>query len=147
VRFPYTSFSSGPDAAFPFRQDNQRPLLILVIQHGSKAVRTLAIVDSGADSCIFPASLARQLGISLPNPRPSVFSGTVSAPQTAYFEPLKARVWDPISKSFVFDFDLYAGFCETLEHVGLGLLGQEGFFSRFVVSFDRQQSSFDINSH
>ncbi len=28
-------------------------------------------------------------------------------------------------------FDLYAGFCDTLEHVGLGLLGQVGFLSRF----------------
>ena len=41
-------------------------------------------------------------------------------------------------------FPLYAGFCETLEHIGMGLLGQEGFFSRFAVSFNNAQSYFEI---
>jgi hypothetical protein len=45
----------------------QRPMLVLVLQNGIKTVATLAIVDSGADTCIFPASLAGQLGITIPN--------------------------------------------------------------------------------
>jgi len=73
-----------------------------------------------------------------------VFSGTTDSPQIAYFENVRARIWDSTTKSFVFDFGLYAGFCDTLEHVGHGLLGQNGFFSRFVVKFDGAESLFDI---
>ena len=41
-------------------------------------------------------------------------------------------------------FPIFAGFCDTLEHIGMGLLGQEGFFSRFEVSFYNAQSYFEI---
>ncbi len=107
----------------------------------------LAIVDSGADSCIFPASLAAQLGINIPNQNASVFSGTANAPQIAYFETVKVSIWDMQTKTFTAGFDLYAGFCETLEHVGVGLLGQDGFFSRFAVTMDRANSFFEINPY
>jgi hypothetical protein len=39
-------------------------------------------------------------------------------------------VWDYANQSVAFSFDLKAGFCESLEHVGMGLLGQRGFFSK-----------------
>ena len=133
-----------PDAAFLDRISIQRPVLVVVLENGPNVVGTLAIVDSGADSCIFPASLAGPLGIAIPNRNRSVFSGTTDSPQIAYFENVRARIWDSTTKSFVFDFGLYAGFCDTLEHVGHGLLGQNGFFSRFVVKFDGAESLFDI---
>lgn len=41
-------------------------------------------------------------------------------------------------------FPLFAGFCETLEHVGMGLLGQEDFFSRFTIQFSAAQNYFEI---
>lgn len=133
-----------PDDAFPDRVSIQRPVLVVVLENSPNVVGTLAIVDSGADSCIFPASLDGPLGIAIPNRNRSVFSGTTDSPQIAYFENVRARIWDSTTKSFVFDFGLYAGFCDTLEHVGHGLLGQNGFFSRFVVKFDGAENLFDI---
>jgi hypothetical protein len=41
-------------------------------------------------------------------------------------------------------FPLYAGFCETMEHIGMGLLGQDGLFSRFAVSFHHAHNYFEI---
>jgi len=144
LQFPYTIFPSVPDDAFPDRVSIQRPVLVVVLENSPNVVGTLAIVDSGADSCIFPASLDGPLGIAIPNRNRSVFSGTTDSPQIAYFENVRARIWDSTTKSFVFDFGLYAGFCDTLEHVGHGLLGQNGFFSRFVVKFDGAENLFDI---
>jgi hypothetical protein len=146
VKFPYTIFPSLPDAAFPGRVSILRPVLVLVLQKGTSVVGTLALVDSGADSCIFPASLAGQLGITIPNQRASVFSGTANSPQIGYYESVRAQIWDTRTSAFVFDFELYAGFCDSLEHIGLGLLGQDGFFSRFSVKFDRQETYFEIDS-
>ena len=41
-------------------------------------------------------------------------------------------------------FPVYAVSCETLEHIGMGLPGQEGFFSRFAVNFFHAPSYFEI---
>jgi hypothetical protein len=35
----------------------------------------------------------------------------------------------------IIEFPLYAGFTTGLDHLGYGLLGQNGFFDRFNVSF------------
>ncbi|MES2393386.1 MAG: hypothetical protein V4555_17215, partial [Acidobacteriota bacterium] len=72
---------------------------------------------------------------TLPTPRKSIFSGTADATQTAYFETVQATLWNAIDEDPPLTFDLYAGFCDSLEHVGLGLLGQHGFFTRFEVNF------------
>ena len=102
------------------------------------------MVDSGADHCLFPASVGRAIGIPIPNPNTYVFSGTAEAPQLAYFEVIQLMFWGRVAAEQPLRFDLYAGFCETLEHVGLGLLGQDGFFSRFQVHFHYQQNYFDV---
>lgn len=73
-----------------------------------------------------------------------VFSGTSDQPQLAYFETVQATIWNGNADETPLTFDLYAGFCETLEHAGLGLLGQEGFFSRYQVTFNQSASHFDI---
>ncbi len=93
---------------------------------------------------MFPASFGRNLGIAIPNQNASVFSGTADAPQIAYYETVEASIWDVEKKAFDLRFNLYAGFCESLEHVGLGLLGQNGFFSLFRISFDHAQTCFEL---
>lgn len=69
--------------------------------------------------------------------------------QTAWFEEIQATILpmeapniEPDQEPLVFP--LYAGFCETMEHIGMGLLGQEGFFSRFAVNFHHAQNYFEI---
>ncbi len=108
------------------------------------SIAAFAIVDSGADNCLFPASLAGQLGITILNRNAYVFSGTSEQGQIAYFETVKATMWNGQAGEQPLTFELYAGFCDTLEHVGMGLLGQEGFFSRFEVRFDRTEIFFEL---
>lgn len=144
MRFRYASFPAKPDAAFPARQSTSRPLLAILLEKDNHRILTYAIMDSGADHCIFPASIAGQLGINIPNPNTYVFSGTADSPQVAYFERIKATIWNGEPGEQPISFDLYAGFCDTLEHVGIGLLGQEGFFSRFAVSFDQRNNFVDV---
>jgi hypothetical protein len=110
-------------------------------------VRTLALLDSGADDCIFPASLAGPLGITIPNQNSYIFSGSGQASQVAFFENVEVAIWDYRSRTPVTVFGLYAGFCETMEHTGLGLLGQVGFFSKFKVTFDHADGYFEIEDN
>jgi len=41
-------------------------------------------------------------------------------------------------------FQVYAGFAEHLDNLGMGILGQKGFFDRFKVHFDLPQGNFEI---
>ena len=148
MQFPFVIFRSSPSGAFPDTTTTKRPVLFLTLQRNNLSVNALALVDSGADECLFPASLAGQLGIAIPNQNSFVFSGTADAPQLAYFERVTVQVWNvpPAGglRTIAFTFELYAGFCETLEHVGMGLLGQNGFFSRHVVTINNAENYFDI---
>ena len=87
--------------------------------------------------------------IDIPNERQSRFSGSKNEAQLAYFVQIQATILpmdapNVTSNQELITFPLDAGFCETMEHVGMGLLGQEGFFSRFSVSFHHAQSYFEI---
>lgn len=143
MRFPYSILPAKPDAAFPNRQSIKRPVLAVVLEKNGKSITGLAIVDSGADNCLFPASFAGALGIPVPNQNVYVFSGTAETPQIAYFETVSATIWSNHGDKPL-QFDLYAGFCDTLEHVGIGLMGQDGLFSRYQVQFHYEQNYFDI---
>jgi hypothetical protein len=136
--FPYADLPANPSEAFPLRKSLKRPTLKNKLEKNGRKIVVWALVDSGADCCIFPASMEKALAIDLPNQRSSPFSGTAAATQLAYFETVRATVWNGNAAEEPITFDLDAGFCDTLEHVGLGLLGQQGFFSRFQVTFNYQ---------
>lgn len=149
MKLPFSDLPISPDSAFPHRTAIVRPIAALLLTFGERQVVTFAIVDSGADNCVFPASIAERLGIPIPNDRKSSFSGSTEGPQTAYYAEVQATIL-PMDAPHIepgqepLSFSLYAGFCETLEHVGMGLLGQDGFFSHFAVSFYNPQSYFEI---
>ena len=149
MKIPYSDLRVKPDAAFPNRTSLDRPIVALLLNRGERNVIAYATVDSGADNCVFPASIGIALGVDIPNPRSSLFSGSRDERQIAYYEEIQATILPMESAEIGADqepisFPLYAGFCETLEHVGMGLLGQEGFFSRFKVNFHNSQNFFEI---
>jgi hypothetical protein len=142
--FSYANFPTQPDRAFPARRRLRRPILGILLRNGEKSYTTMAIVDSGADFCVFPTKVAEQLGIDIPNDHDTIFTGTADTSQVAYFATVQATIWNANVDEAPIEFDLYAGFCDTLDHVGMGLLGQEGFFSRFEISFNFTGNSLTI---
>lgn len=130
-RFPYTFVPKGTTAAFPTRTSTPRPILPVKLQSATATWTAGAIVDSGADDCVFPVSFASHLGLDIANnTRTFIFGGAGSKNQTAYFFDLKVTFGDFVS------YKLPIGFSSALESVGIGLLGQNGFFENFAVSFD-----------
>jgi hypothetical protein len=119
--FPFVELPAAPAPAFPNRTSIKRPMLQLSLHRGSKVVSTFAIVDSGADECIFPASLGMALGVPIPNPNVYVFSGTAEQPQNAYFDNVRVAVWQFATPSRVaFEFELYRVFATRLNILGSG---------------------------
>ena len=149
MKIPFSFLPIPPDSAFPNRDEIKRPIVALLIANGDRQTIIFCVVDSGADLCVFPASLATRLGFALRRDKASAFSGSGETTQMAFFVEVQATILpmdgpniDPNQEPLAFP--LYAGFCDTLEHVGMGLLGQEGFFSRFTVHFNNAESYFEI---
>ncbi len=115
-----------------------RPVLMLTLMNGPNRLSCYAIVDSGADHCVFPRSFMQPLGLdALTAPiEPSTGLGSTNVP--THYCPIH------IDLQGVIQFPLNAGFTTGLDQVGVGLLGQAGFFERFKVSFDLPQRVYHI---
>jgi len=129
LRYDYRKFPAEPSQAFPRRFSAIRPVIPIQLIRGGKRVRYLAIIDSGADLCIFHAEIGELLGITVESGKLLQFSGISSQQLAAYFHDIKIEVGG-------YEFDCYVGFSRDLENLPYGLLGQLGFFNLFDILFD-----------
>lgn len=134
----YSVFDCPPNSAFPDGHSAKRPILRLDIIHGSSRQACYAIVDSGADHCMFPLSFAFQLGLDPLTAPANASAGVGNGAVPTFYWPVK------IDFPGIITLDVYAGFTVGLDHIGFGLLGQCGFFDRVKVLFDHQAGFFHI---
>lgn len=86
-----------------------------------------ALVDSGADYCIFSIEIAKALRIKLSKDT-ARFRGISKGNIRGHWGEIEARVGD-------MDFSLKAIFAD-ISGFGHGIVGQNGFFDIFIVKFD-----------
>ena len=123
-----------------------RPMLRLTLSNGPHRISCFGFVDSAADSCSFPRKLMEPLGINTEQIIPTM--GVGSTNQT-YIHPVTINIADIKD---IEPFSIKAGFLDGLnewvyEGLGVGLLGQVGFFDHFKVSLDYRGKSFIIESY
>ena len=136
--FPFSEIPIPPSEPFPNGQTVRRPLLRATLR--AKTGRRLSCtvcVDSGADQCIFPLSYALSLGLHPDRMKQQFTSGVGSTDNVTFYEDVEIRVGTRVAFA-------RAGFTEGLETIGLGLLGQTGFFDQFTVTFDHRAGAFYI---
>jgi len=122
-QFAYVDVRLPPTPAFPTGRLARRPILSLAIQNGQHRFACYAIVDSGADHCVFPRSFMQPLGLDPLTAPTDVTSGVGSADVPLHFA--------NVTLHFGFtQFGIYAGFTTGVDRLGIGLLGQTGFFDR-----------------
>ena len=138
-KIPYTPFPYPPDASFPRGHIAKRPLLRVDLRNNASRLPCYVIVDSGADHCAFPLSFALQLGLD-PLARPATATSGVG------YGFVPSSYW-PVRIEFpgVAMLEVYAGFTSGLDNVGIGLLGQSGFFDRVDVVFNHRAGTFSID--
>jgi len=142
VRFKldYRKFPAAPTEPFPRRKSVVRPVVPVALINGSNRVRVYALIDSGADYCVFHAEIGEQLGLQIESGKSLPFSGIAGAGQTAYFHNIKLEVGGH-------EFGCYAGFSPDIQDLPYGILGQVGFFDVFKVSFDYKKEKIELQSH
>lgn len=105
------------------------PIIPITIIHKGKKVNTSAIVDSGASISIFNSSFGRALGISIESGEKRIFQGA-SAKLVGYIHEVKIAVaYKEIECKVAFSDELSTSF---------NLLGREGIFDKFNISFNEK---------
>jgi hypothetical protein len=126
---------AGTRPAFPNEPRPWAPILNIRLSYRNSApTKSIACwIDSGADACIFHASICHSLGIRrLEDGVKDQLQGVTSGPTgSLYFHKIKIFVFGD-------SFETMAGFSPNL--VVTGLLGRRGFFENCVVKFDASTS-------
>ena len=107
-----------------------KPIIPVKISHNGKSARYAALIDSGADFCIFDAHIGEYLGIDIESGDKEIFGGIQEAPSSvAYFHKIILTVGD-------WEYKTVVGFSYEIARHGYGILGQHGFFNLFEIIFD-----------
>jgi hypothetical protein len=132
-RLPYTYINIRPNPAFPNGQVAPRPIIRLTLVNGESQLTCYAIIDSGADHCVFPRSFMQPLGLD-PLTSPIVLTAGLGGTNIpTHFAHVSIDI------PGIMKFPVYAGFTTGLEPIGRGLLGQTGFFDRFNLHFKQPE--------
>jgi Aspartyl protease len=137
VKFPYRKEPASPNPAHPERYFVLRPRIRIRITHQGRAVDLLALVDSGADDCLFPLEVAQRLGIPLDPERSHRYAGIGQGAITAAFTTVTVEVGG-------WPFSLYAGFSEAPTIIPI--LGQHGLFNLFEVRFNLRKEILELRA-
>ena len=120
---------------FPYRFVDEstfpRPSIPVTLRSQKRMMQPLlALVDSGADFCLFDGELSYLLDIDLTKLEKMHLSGVAGAAEgyVAHIEIGVEEIFFPVPVVFSFDFSP-KGFG--------GVIGQIGFFDNFIVQFDR----------
>lgn len=137
MKFPYQERPRKSSAAFPDVTSRLVSVIPVTLSFNDQSFTLDALVDSGADSCIFPGMLGVRLGIGVHNCPKQSITGLGAKVIEAHFHQVKLKVGNV-------ECDVYAGF--TFDTIGIsGLLGQRGFFDNFRVTFDRVENCVIVN--
>lgn len=138
MKFKYKKFRIPPTPAFPERKYLLRPIIPVLITYKDKTIGYEALLDSGADFCIFHAEIGEYLGISILEGEPEYFGGIVGQKAIAYIHKVNFTIggcrypYIPV------------GFSYDVAPHGYGILGHHGFFDIFRVIFDLKKEQIEL---
>lgn len=97
-----------------------------------------ALVDSGADFCIFEAEVGKYFDLDIPSGKPIRFSGVqVNTGADAYLHDITLGIGD-------YTYQTTVAFSDHMSPEGHGILGQHGFFDHFFVGFNFQKEYIEL---
>lgn len=126
IKFPYVRFSVTPSGIKPPHYI-YRPVIPLELILGKELVEFDALIDSGADECTFPGSVAEELGFDLYKGEERLFTG-IGGSTLGYGHKTQLIIGEV--KILV---DVY--YSHEWNRMPFGLLGQASFFSHFDIQF------------
>lgn len=115
-----------------------KPLIPLKICVGKSDINYTALIDSGADFCIFDAEIGEYLGLDIFAGPKEVFGGIQEKGGAEAF------IHNVILEIGGWGYKTKVGFSYDIAKHGFGILGQKGFFDIFVVKFDLSKENIEL---
>jgi len=144
MKFPYEKYPAHPIPTHPNRKSVLRPTVpIYLINNATNAeIGYLALIDSGADYCIFHASVGEVIGLDMQGGEKMEYIGVSGVKQIAYFHHVIISVGG-------WKLDCYAGFSYDFDKIQMpyGVLGQDGFFDKFKVVLDANKLEIELKEN
>lgn len=139
MKFPYRKFPFNPNPAFPDRKHGKRPVIPIKVKYKGNEIGYLALIDSGADFCVFHAEIGIEIGIDIKKGARLEYFGTTGKKEEAFFHEVIINVGG-------YDKECYCGFSYQFSKnkMPYGILGQKGFFNLFEVSMDYEKGQIEL---
>jgi len=114
-----------------------RPIIPISLFGPKGSIYIDALVDSGADRCLFDAQIGREIGLEIEKGKKEIFSGVEGGEVVAYLHKIKLQITG-IDKIV----EIEAGFTDA---PGIfAILGQDGFFDAFRIRFEKDHDIIEI---
>lgn len=137
MKFRYHKFNLSPSSDF-FGKQILKPIIPIKILKADVTLQYAALIDSGADFCIFDAGLGEYLGLNIKSGTEVQFGGIQSlGGAKAYIHKVTLEIGGH-------EFITEIGFSYGISKNGYGILGQKGFFNKFIVKFDLIKEEIEI---
>lgn len=123
--------------ADPKRKWIARPMIPIILSGPRGTLLVDALIDSGADRCIFHVDIGKRLGLDLDKSPSEYFTGIEAGRLSSKIHDVSLQIIgmsDSIKVS--------AGFIDS---PGVSaILGQDGFFDAFQIKFERDRNTVEI---
>lgn len=137
MKLKYHKLNLTPSSDF-FGKSIFKPIIPIKISKSNLTLQYAALIDSGADFCIFDAEIGEYLGINIKSGTELPFGGIQSVGGAkAYIHKVNIEIGGH-------QFQAEVGFSYDISKNGYGILGQKGFFNLFIVKFDLQKNEVEI---
>ncbi|TSC90098.1 MAG: Uncharacterized protein G01um10145_202 [Microgenomates group bacterium Gr01-1014_5] len=114
-----------------------RPVIPIEVATRESCVRYSVLVDSGADLCIFHSDIGTALGLNVESGIPREVSGITGSPEKYYLHKVSISIGG-------WDHEVEVGFFPRMPDYSYGVVGQYGFFDKFVVKFDLLKEEIEL---
>lgn len=115
-----------------------KPIIPVCLFYKNSFVKIEALIDSGADFCVFHSEIAEILGIKWQKGHAHDFLGITGEHGKVYFHTIKIKIGTSTK-------EISCGFSKNLSEYSYGILGQEGFFENFKVNFSLKNETIEIS--
>lgn len=137
MKFKYRRFDLSPSYDF-FGKFILKPIIPIKISRGDIVVKYAALIDSGADFCIFHSGIGEYLGLNIKSGIEVGFGGIQNVGYAkAYLHKVNLEIGG-------IQFKVDVGFSYDISDRGYGIFGQKGFFDKFIIKFDLMKEEIEI---
>ncbi|MBU3964595.1 retroviral-like aspartic protease family protein [Patescibacteria group bacterium] len=114
-----------------------RPIIPIMLIGPKKSVMVDALIDSGADKCLFHSDIGREIGLDIEKGREEFFGGIEGGKIKTFIHKIQLRIIGTEK-----EIEIPAGFADVSGV--FAILGQEGFFDAYKIKFEKDHNSIEI---